>query len=78
MTFTIYSKDNCPYCDKVKQVLSLINSEYTVYTLGIDFTRDEYYSQFGQGCTFPQVIVDEKHIGGCTDTIKYLRENNLI
>jgi glutaredoxin len=78
MTFTIYSKDNCPYCEKVKQVLSLINSNYRIYTLGEDFTKDQFYSEFGEGSTFPQVIVNEEHIGGCIDTIKYLKENNLV
>ena len=78
MTFTIYSKDNCPYCEKVKQVLSLINSNYRIYTLGEDFTKEQFYSEFGEGSTFPQVIVNEEHIGGCIDTIKYLKENNLV
>ena len=78
MIFTIYSKDGCPYCDKIQQVMQISNFEHVVYKLGRDFTREEFYSEFGQGSTFPQVIVNDKHIGGCTDTIKYLNENNLV
>jgi len=78
MKFTVYSKDGCPYCVKVKQVLELCNLEHVVYTLGTDFTRDEFYSEFGYGSTFPQVVSEEKHIGGCTDTVQFLKENNLI
>jgi glutaredoxin len=75
MKFTVYSKDGCPYCTKV---LELTQLQHVVYKLGVDFTREEFYAEFGQGSTFPQVIVDEKHIGGCTDTVQYLKEQNLV
>jgi glutaredoxin len=78
MKFTIYSKDGCPYCTKVQQVLKLAELQHVVYKLGVDFNRDEFYSEFGPGSTFPQVIVDDKHIGGCTDTVQYLKEQNLV
>jgi glutaredoxin 3 len=78
MKFTVYSKDNCPYCKKVKEVLQLINAEFVVYDLDNHFTKDDFYTEFGDGSTFPQVVVDDVHIGGCTDTIKYLKENNMV
>jgi len=43
-----------------------------------DFDRKAFYSKFGTGSTFPQVIMDGKNTGGCTETVKYLRENNLL
>ena len=78
MKFTVYSKDGCPYCTKVQQVLELAELQHVVYKLNSDFTREEFYAEFGQGSTFPQVIVDDKHIGGCTDTVQYLKEQNLV
>jgi len=78
MNFTVYSKDSCPYCVKVKQVLELTGSQFVVYTLGEDFTREEFYSEFGQGSTFPQVICDGKKLGGSVDTIRFLREQQVI
>jgi glutaredoxin len=79
MKFTVYSKDGCPYCTKVKQVLDLSNLEHVVYTLGTDFDREGFYVQFGEGSTFPQVVLnDQHHLGGCTDTVKYLKEQNLV
>jgi glutaredoxin len=47
------------------------------YELGTQFTREEFYSEFGEGSTFPQIIFEQKHIGGCSDTVKYLQENNM-
>lgn len=78
MNFTVYSKEGCPYCDKIKQTLVLTKQSHVVYTLGEDFTKEEFYSEFGEGSTFPQVIVNDQHIGGCTDTVQFLKEQNLV
>ena len=78
MNFIVYSKENCPYCYKVKQVLELTGSNFVVYTLDEDFTREEFYSEFGKGSTFPQVICDDKKLGGSVDTIKFLKEQQLV
>ena len=79
MKFTIYSKEGCPYCEKVKQVMQLTQLEHKIYTLNENFTKEEFYAEFGEGSTFPQVILnDTEHLGGCVDTVKYLKENNLV
>ena len=78
MTFTVYSRDGCPYCDKVQRVLELTEQQHVIYKLGVDFDRNEFYLKFGYGSTFPRVILGEEIIGGCTETVKYLKEQNLI
>ena len=77
MNFAVYSKDGCPYCDKIKQVMDLTKLSYVVYNLNEDFDRDSFYGEIGQGSTFPQVVVDGKKLGGCVDTIQFLRENKI-
>ena len=76
--YTIYTKDGCPYCDKVKQVLNVLNQSYREYELGVDFTREEFYNEFGEGSTLPRVLYNETLIGGCSETVKYLKEQKLI
>ena len=78
MNFTVYSKDGCPYCEKVKEVLDLTKLNYVVYNLGEHFDKNSFYEEFGNGSTFPQVQVDGKKLGGCVDTIKYLREKKIV
>ena len=78
MNFFIYSKTNCPYCTKVKSVLELSEQRHVVYVLDRDFTREEFYEKFGEGSTFPQVVCDDKKLGGCVDTIKFLREQRIV
>ena len=83
MTFLVFSKDGCPYCTKVAQALKLAEMKHVIYKLNQDYTRQEFYTTFGNGSTFPQVRVfteeeGERNIGGCSETVKYLRENKLI
>jgi glutaredoxin len=79
MKFTIYSKQGCPFCVKIQNVLQLLKMEYTVYKLNVDFNKEQFYEKFGNGSTFPQVILNENEkLGGCSDTIAYLKENKII
>jgi glutaredoxin len=78
MKFAVYSKDGCPYCTKVKQVLELTKQQFVVYNLGVDFTKEQFYAEFGDGSTFPQVICNDKKLGGCVDTVKFLQEKSLV
>ena len=78
MIFTVYSKNGCPYCTKVISVLQLAEMKFVEYKLGRDFDKDQFYDVFGQGSTFPQVLKDQEKLGGCVDTVKYLRENKLV
>ena len=78
MNFTVYSKDGCGYCDKVKKILELTGISYVVYNLEEDYTREEFISEFGEGTTFPQVVVDGKKLGGSVETIKFLKEQQVV
>ena len=76
--FTVYSKDGCPYCTKIVEVLELAKLSHVIYTLDKDFNRPSFYGEFGEGTTFPQIVLNGKKLGGCNETVKYLRENNLV
>jgi glutaredoxin len=78
MNFTIYSKQNCPHCYQVKQVLELTGNNFVVYNLDEHFTKEEFYSEFGEGSTFPQVIYGDQKLGGCRDTINFLKEKKIV
>lgn len=78
MNFAVYTKEGCPYCEKVKEVLKLTESKFVVYNLDEHFDKDSFYGEFGQGSTFPQVVVDGKKLGGCVDTVQFLKENKIV
>jgi len=78
MNFTVYSKEGCEYCFKVKKVLELTNSNFVTYNLNEHFTKEEFYAEFGEGSTFPQVVCDDQKLGGSVETIQYLKEQQII
>lgn len=73
--YTVYSKSGCPYCTKLITILRYQKYKHVIYELGRDFNREEFYSKFGEGSTFPQVLLDDRHLGGCKETINFIREN---
>ena len=78
MKFTIYSKNGCPYCEKIEGVLDLTKQDNEVLLLGREFTGQDFYDKFGEGSTFPQVVCDGKNLGGCIDTLGFLREQKIL
>ena len=78
MNFTVYRRDGCPYCTQIKQVLECKGYNFVEYKLGVNFEREAFYGQFGQGSTFPQVVLNGTNLGGCTESVKYMRENNMV
>jgi glutaredoxin len=78
MKFTVYSKTGCPYCVKIKQVLEMAHLDHVVYNLDEQFTREQFYKEFGEGSTFPQVLLDGEQLGGCADTVAYLMNEGYI
>ena len=74
----IYTRDGCPYCTKIKEVYKSKGWVYAEYKLNTNFTREQFYTEFGNGATFPQILINGVKKGGCTETISYLREGNYL
>ena len=51
---------------------------HVVYKLDEHFDKQSFYGQFGEGSTFPQVVIDSTNLGGCTETVQYLKEKKLV
>ena len=62
MKIKIYSKANCIYCEKAKLKLAKYNPE--ILMLDVDYTREDFFNIFPDAKTFPQIIIDDKKIGG--------------
>jgi hypothetical protein len=59
-------------------VLELTGSNFVVYTLGERFNREQFYQEFGEGATFPQVTCNGKKLGGSVETIRFLKEEKIL
>ena len=44
--------------------------------LNHDYTREEFFIKFPNAKTFPQIIINNKHVGGYHELEKWLAFNN--
>ena len=78
MNVVVYSKENCQWCDRVRYLLNHLEFDYLEYKYEKDFTKEQFYNEFGEGAAFPQVSIENNHVGGCKETLQYLQDNHLI
>ena len=75
--FTVYSKDGCPYCQQILEVLGISELNYVEYKLDEHFSKEAFYQQFGEGATFPQVVLNNENLGGAQESIRYMQKENI-
>jgi len=63
----IWSKPQCPFCDKAENLCKQKNFKYKKYMLDVDFSREELVEKFPSARTFPQITIDGELIGGYTE-----------
>ncbi|WP_435358513.1 FAD-dependent oxidoreductase [Haloarchaeobius sp. DFWS5] len=65
----IYTKENCPYCDKAKDLFDAKGVEYVTYNVtGDDDLFDEMVERADGRKTAPEVFIDDELIGGWDET----------
>jgi glutaredoxin len=75
MEVIIYSKDSCPNCILAKNRLKKFNPK--ILKLGQNISHKEFFKKFPDIKSVPQIIIDNKHIGGYKDLEKWLAFNLL-
>ena len=61
---TIYGKPRCTFCDAAKRLCESKGLEYEYKMLDADFTMEDLIEKVPTAKTFPQIWIDDKHIGG--------------
>ena len=75
MKVSIYTKDNCIWCDRAKILLDSKKISYNEIDLSDDSERLKFYEKIGDNVkTVPQVFIDDKRIGGFHDLKVFLDE----
>jgi thioredoxin reductase (NADPH) len=64
MKIEMYTRDDCFWCVKAKELLREQNLNYTEYKIGKDLTKEEFKEKFPVQRTVPYIFVDSKAIGG--------------
>ena len=75
MKVSIYTKDNCIWCDRAKILLDSKKISYNEIDLSDDSERLKFYEKIGDNVkTVPQVFIDDNRIGGFQDLKVFLDE----
>jgi len=74
----IYSKNNCPYCVRAKMLLESKGVAYTeINVQEHPEEKENMIKRSNGGKTFPQIIIEGLHIGGCDELYKLDKMNRL-
>lgn len=74
----IYTRPGCGYCSAAKSLLNRKKAAFTEYDSGKDPNlRQAMYDRAGAGTTFPQIFIDQMHVGGCDELYALDREGKL-
>lgn len=77
MHVEIYTRDNCSYCTRAKQLLESRKIAYKEYHLDRDFTREVLTEKYATARTYPVVVVDGFYIGGYNELTTKLLESDM-
>jgi glutaredoxin len=72
----IYTKLDCPYCNKAKQLLRTTDQQFNEFKLNVDFTREILLEKYPNAKTYPVVVVDGFHIGGYTQLAEMINQSS--
>jgi len=75
MIAVIYSKDNCPFCEKAKHLLASHDIEYAENKIGVDITREELLELLPNARTVPQIYLYGNYIGTYDQLVEYFENN---
>ncbi|KAJ4712364.1 Glutaredoxin [Melia azedarach] len=77
----VFSKIYCPYCTRVKQLLTQLGASYKVIELDKESDGSIIQSALGEWTgqrTVPNVFIGGKHIGGCDTVVEKHQEGKLV
>ena len=74
MTAIIWSKDQCPYCDQAKALLTQRNIAYEERKIGYGYTRENLLEAVPDARTVPQIFINNQLIGGFTELRTYIEQ----
>jgi len=69
---TVYTKDLCGYCDAAKSLLRRMNVRFDEAKIGTDITREELLEIVPNARTAPQIVINNKVVGGYDDLVDYI------
>ena len=78
MKIIIYSKLNCPFCNKAKHLIKNLGLDYSEKKMEDFKSPEAMLEDIGKPVrTMPQIKIDDKLIGGYNQLVEYLNDKGL-
>lgn len=73
MKIVVYSKPNCPWCVKAKELMNNLHLSYDEKVLDVDYKREDLRELVGEHLplTVPQIFINDRRIGGYEDLVEW-------
>ena len=73
----IYTLRSCPYCVRAKMLLHSKEISYIEHAVEHDEGRQKMRERSHGHDTFPQIFINDRHVGGCYELFSLEREGRL-
>lgn len=78
MQTIIWSKTNCPYCDRAKSLLDNNGIRYEERNLSHgEWTREQLLEVVPTARTVPQIFLHGTYVGGYDDLLRYYEDHDM-
>jgi glutaredoxin len=73
----VWSKPNCPYCVKAKDLLNASGINYQERVITQGWTKEQLLEVVPDAKTVPQIFIHGQYVGGYDSLIKYYEDHNM-
>ncbi|KIH77528.1 glutaredoxin 3 [Geoalkalibacter ferrihydriticus] len=73
----IYTKSYCPYCKRAKELLHIKGIDYIEYDVTDDPRKEQEMRQRSGRTTVPEVFIEDRLVGGCSDLFEFDEKGEL-
>ena len=75
MTTAVIYSNGSQECERMAALLENIKgvSNFHRYELDTHFDKQQFQMEFGGDASYPQVAINDKHIGSMKETLQYLK-----
>lgn len=81
MNIVIYTKPNCPWCVKAKELMNKLHMNYAEMKFEVNFTKEELREKMNlsewERLFLPQIFVNGNRIGGYEDFVDYCENHGI-
>tara|TARA_B100000035_G_scaffold174596_1_gene148960 strand:+ start:53 stop:295 length:243 start_codon:yes stop_codon:yes gene_type:complete len=78
MTTAVIYSNGSQECERIAQLLESISTEFHRYDLDRHFSKQQFQMEFGGDASYPQIAINDKHIGSMKETLQYLKKLGML